>query len=127
MFRLLLIALLALPLCGQVLNFKDVKLYERKNPNDKPKKVDGRLGLDRDSGALAFVKDNNVLVALPLSKVTALKYWTKGDRVLAVTYDNAAGSGHIQEFELDGDNRENLVSTLEAVTGKQAERIDSKR
>jgi hypothetical protein len=124
---LLALSFLVLPLCGQdVSNFKDVEMYVHKDPNDKPKKADGMLNLDRSGGVLAFTQDNKVLKAVAYDRIERFTYTTKGDRILTVYCKTVAGQGEFIDFKLKGGNRDTIVSTLEAQTNHRAERIEKK-
>jgi hypothetical protein len=103
--------------------FKDVKILSRNSPNSKPQKRDGYLNLDKTGNAIVFVRENRVLVTVPYSWIKDLSYERKHDHLFTVQYHDHRGQGQFVQFELGGDNRDQILASVEADSGVKVSRI----
>lgn len=106
--------------------FRDVKqvVREKKDPSKFDRK-DGALWIDKDNGGLVFISDDKPLSIIPVSNITGMRYNAK-TKTLTVQHKDARGAGAFVEYQLNSDNRETLMSTLEALTTFKVERISGK-
>lgn len=106
--------------------FRDVKqvVRQKKDPSKFDKK-DGAVWVDKDNGGLVFISDHKPLSIIPMSTISSMRYNTKS-KILSLQYKDARGSGTFAEYQLNSDNRETLMNTLEAQTSAKVERVTEK-
>lgn len=122
----LLCAALVAVASAETFDFQKVKFYVRSDPNSRPAKQEGVLNLVRDASLLVFVdKKGKVLCTVDTTAVTRMEYRTKGGNVLTIHYKDKSGQGQFAEFELGG-NREAVVQSMQAQTGRAVARITGK-
>jgi len=120
---LLALLLTVATLCAEVVQFKDVVYYARKKPTDNPKKQDGVLAIDRTGGGITFLKDKKILASISASEIGRMTFSTKDGKILTLQFKTPTGMGEFVQFDLKTGKRENVINTLEAMTGVKVERI----
>jgi hypothetical protein len=124
--------------------FEKAKYFERQEGSDKPKDLDGKLMLNRESKRIVFFAQNTSRLEIPLESITNIVYerakrprygvglifawpllFTKTKKhYLTIQFKDAEGQGQYALFQLDKGNYREVLAALEAASGTKVERLE---
>ncbi len=119
--RCLLTLAIAAGFCSaEILSFKDVKFEYISKENGKTTKADGMLHLDKEARIVSFSSENRVLCNIRYEDIDSATYH-EDPKMLEVRF-TTNGAGDFAKFKLDGGNRKDILSYMEAQSKKSISR-----